>query len=97
MPTNFEGPVTIDMPAGLDVAAAAGSSASASPSGGGGHPKLRLEMVSGTFASLAISVTVYFILLHVSWIPHLSAESRFTQPLIIPPHIVRSPMKKFKI
>ena len=45
MPTNFEGPVTIDMPAGLDVAAVGGSSPSASTSGAG-HPKLRLEMVS---------------------------------------------------
>ena len=45
MPTNFEGPVTIDIPAGLDVAAVGGSSPSASTSGAG-HPKLRLEMVS---------------------------------------------------
>ena len=52
LPTNFEGPVTIDMPAGLDVAAAVGSGASVSPSGSG-HPKLRLEMVSESFAALS--------------------------------------------
>ena len=52
LPTNFEGPVTIDMPAGIDVptTAAAAAVGAASPSGssggGGGHPKLRLEMVS---------------------------------------------------
>jgi len=45
LPNNFDGPVTIDMPAGLDVAPAAGSSTSASPSGSG-HPKLRLEMAA---------------------------------------------------
>ena len=56
MPTNFEGPVTIDMPAGLDMAAVGGSSPSASTSGAG-HPKLRLEMVSQVILRICISRT----------------------------------------